>query len=284
MPRSFVTFLFDNGSLRASSTLNLRALAEQMGKRGCPVRAVSLLHSSGVDPTELGGLRAELLEVAVGEALAARPELEVRLLPFFLGPSGALTDYVPQRMRSIASKFPKASFKMAPSLCADPSAPDPELVEALVGTTLRAIEKSGFQRPRVVLVDHGTPVPMVTQVRDSLGCALAARLQGRAGDVAVASMERRPGEAYAFNEPLLETRLTTPPFDIGEVVVVLQFLSPGRHAGPEGDVAQICKAACGRSRGLRIEISDTMGAEPPMLDLLVRRWNELAISAPQAWA
>ena len=31
--------------------------------------------------------------------------------------------------------------------------------------------------------------------------------------------------------------------DEGEVVVALQFLSPGRHAGPGGDVAEICTEA-----------------------------------------
>ena len=95
-------FLFDNGSLRAASTLNLRVVAKALeAEIGAPVKAVSLLHSSGVDAAELGGVRAELLEPALQEWLAAGAEREAVVLPFFFGPSGALTEYLPERLAAV---------------------------------------------------------------------------------------------------------------------------------------------------------------------------------------
>ena len=71
-------------------------------------------------------------------------------------------------------------------------------------------------------------------------------------------MERRPGPAYAFADPLLENALrdrfdtfaaakaTAPDTEERShllVVVALLFLSPGRHAGPGGDIATILEDA-----------------------------------------
>ncbi|WP_404421668.1 sirohydrochlorin chelatase [Nibricoccus sp. IMCC34717] len=282
MPPAPVCFLFDNGSLRAASTLNLRAVAAGLRRRGYSVEAVSLLHSSGVDPAELGGVKAELLEPAVLNALARQPDAEIHLLPFFLGPSGALTDYIPMRMAAVLGKFPQAVIRMAPALCENPDAPDSELVEALLGAANRALNSSGFDRPALALVDHGSPLPAVTRVRDTLAHALRRVLGERVRAVAPASMERREGEAYAFCDPLLAHLLTTAPFDDGEVLVLLQFLSPGRHAGPGGDIAQICDEARRQRPGLRIHQSDTIGLEPSLLRLLEKRLGQVRLAPPFA--
>ncbi|HEY0943642.1 MAG TPA: cobalamin biosynthesis protein CbiX, partial [Opitutaceae bacterium] len=91
-------FLFDNGSLRAASTLSLRGVAAALSTRiDAPVRAVSLLHSSAIDPAELDGEPAELLEPALDAYFASGGRSAV-LLPLFFGPSAALTDYVPARV------------------------------------------------------------------------------------------------------------------------------------------------------------------------------------------
>jgi hypothetical protein len=88
-------------------------------------------------------------------------------------------------------------------------------------------------------------------------------------------MERREGDEYVFNEPLLATCLGTPPFDAGEVVVALQFLSPGRHAGPGGDVATICAEAEGAARlsrrELRTAMTATLADDPRIVAILARR-------------
>ena len=55
-----------------------------------------------------------------------------------------------------------------------------------------------------------------------------------------AVMERREGRDYDFNGALLADRLEGVE---GQVVLGMAFLQPGRHAGPGGDVAEICAEA-----------------------------------------
>ena len=47
------------------------------------------------------------------------------------------------------------------------------------------------------------------------------------------------GEEHAHNHPLLADQLRTEGWNQGDLVVAPLFLSPGRHAGPDGDVAEI---------------------------------------------
>ena len=57
------TLLIDNGSHRAESTLSLRRIAEALSaKLDGKVHPVSLLHSTKVDPAELGGTPAQIFE------------------------------------------------------------------------------------------------------------------------------------------------------------------------------------------------------------------------------
>lgn len=272
MPAPFVCFLFDNGSFRPDATRYLRRLAGRVEARvGATVRAVSLLHSTRIAAEELDGVPAELLEPAVDGWLRENPEGRAVLLPLFFGPSGALTDYVPERMASLRARHPGGRLVLAEPLVLADEKPA-ELVEIFADKARSAAAGRGWARPKVVLCDHGTPQRAVTAVRDRLGAMLAERLREEADMVAVASMERREGDEFAFNEPLLATRLATPPFDAGEVVVLLQFLSPGRHAGPGGDIAEICAAAEAARPGLRTEMSAPIADDPRLVEVLARRF------------
>jgi sirohydrochlorin ferrochelatase len=122
-----------------------------------------------------------------------------------------------------------------------------------------------------VLTDHGSPQPAVAEVRNHLGDQLRALLGDEIEALVAASMERREGNAYAFNEPLLATVLRTPPFNAGKVVVALQFLSPGRHAGPGGDIAEICDAAEAENPGLHTRMTQPIAADMRLADLLAER-------------
>jgi sirohydrochlorin ferrochelatase len=153
-----------------------------------------------------------------------------------------------------------------------------ELVAVLADRARRAAKSKGWTKPKVVLCDHGTPLATVTAVRNRLGALLTEALRGHASEVDVASMERREGDEFAFNEPLLATRLRTPPFNVGEVVVLLQFLSPGRHAGPGGDVAEICEAAEAEMPGLSTVMSDPIADDPRLVDVLARRAHAARIT------
>jgi sirohydrochlorin ferrochelatase len=271
MDENFGCFLFDNGSFRADSTRALRRLAGRLaGRLGHPVRAVSLLHSTRVPASELDGEPARLLEPALDAWFTERPRGRALLSPLFFGPSGALTEYVPERLASLRARHPGGRAELAEALVV----PDEEPVElvAILADRVRAtMAGRGWTRPRVVLCDHGTPQRAVTEVRDRLARALTEALGGEVAALAAASMERREGDEFAFNEPLLATRLTTSPFDAGEVVVALQFLSPGRHAGPGGDVAAICAAAEAARPGLRTAMTEPIADDPRLVEVLARR-------------
>ncbi len=268
-------FLFDNGSLRAEATLSLRKAARALAKElGRPVQAVSLLHSSGVAAEALDGEPARLLEPALVDFFKARPTGEAWLAPLFFGPSAALTDYVPERVRAIKAKFPQAVVRLAPPLV-NVAARDDRRVALLLADQVRATMRArGWNQPKVVLVDHGSPQPAVTNVRNHLAAQVRDILGEEIAALIAASMERRAGEAYVFNEPLLETALRTPPFDAGEVIVALQFLSPGRHAGPEGDVAQICAAVRAEHAGLTTAMTETLAGDPRLAALLAERLGQ----------
>lgn len=264
-------FLFDNGSLRAESTLSLRRVAARLGERtGLAVQAVSLLHSSNVPADALGGEPARLLEPALTAFFEVNPQGEATLVPLFFGPSAALTEYVPARVRSVRTRFPGARVRMAPWLV-DMASADRRLAEMLADQVRAAARSRGWARPQVVLVDHGSPQPAVAEVRNHLGSQLRAVLGDEIEGLSVASMERREGEAYAFNEPLLATALRAPEFTGGEVVVALQFLSPGRHAGPGGDIAEICLAAETENRALQTQMTDPLAADDRLIETLAER-------------
>jgi sirohydrochlorin ferrochelatase len=123
---------------------------------------------------------------------------------------------------------------------------------------------------RVIVVDHGSPIPQVTAVRSWLAAALRARLPD---DVTVeeAVMERREGAAYDFNGDLLAERLGGL---TGRVALAMVFVSPGRHAGPGGDIAEICATAEQANSGLTVTPSRLIGEHPGLVDLLAVRLEE----------
>jgi sirohydrochlorin ferrochelatase len=282
MPLPPLVFLVDNGSLRPAATFSLRRVAGALsGRLEIPVRPVSLLHSSGIAVGELDGQPAELLEPTLSRALRAGAR-SIVILPLFFGPSAALTEYIPERVGALLRDFPGAEIRLAHPLVRldGPGLLDLRLARALAARVEACWQERGWSRTQVVLVDHGTPQPAVGAVRAHLGRQLAELLADSAAGVHVASMERRAGDAYAFNEPLLEDRLRLLPCDQGRVVVAQQFLSPGRHAGPGGDLAAICAAAEVASRGLETALTEPLGDHPLVIDVLADRFQEAAFQTP----
>jgi sirohydrochlorin ferrochelatase len=261
-----LTILMDNGSLEPAATLGLRALAATLAARiGAPVHAISLLHSSAVAAEKLGGKPAEILEPALEQRLAAG-QADFVVVPLFFGPSGALTDYLPKRLAHLRTKFPALAVRVAAPLF---DTDDPRLARILADQ-VRAVASPAR---RVVLVDHGSPARAVAEVRNELSCQLAGQL-GPEYTVAPASMERREGAAYDFCEPLLERLLRSPGWDAGDVTIAMQFLLPGRHAGPGGDVAEICRAAEAASGGaLHTRMTGLVAEHPLLVDILADRWR-----------
>jgi sirohydrochlorin ferrochelatase len=267
MPAGPLTLLVDNGSLEPAATLALRKLAARLCARlGQKVEPVSLLHSSAIDPKLLAGTPAKLLVPAMERRLAAnRPEFTI--IPLFFGPSRALTEYIPEQVARLREKFPQLKVALAPQLFATG---DDRLAKILADHVTAQL---GPEPARVALVDHGSPVAAVAAVRDELARQLAEKLGARAVDVAPCSMERRPEPEYDFCKPLLADLLASPPWNTGRVIVALQFLSAGRHAGPDGDVAKICRAAEAAHATLKTQPTALVGAHPLLVEILADRWR-----------
>ncbi|MDD2764200.1 MAG: CbiX/SirB N-terminal domain-containing protein [Opitutaceae bacterium] len=266
--------LFDNGSLRPEATLQLRLIAIQLqAATGASVRPVSLLHSSAIAPAELGGVPAQILEPALRALLAAGAS-RIVLLPLFFGPSAALTEYVPQRLELLRREHPAACVQLGRGLVDVEDETDTRIAAILADHVRAVIRRAGLARPNTVLVDHGSPRREVVAVRDFLGRQLFRLLAQEVGRLAVASMERRPEPEYDFCGPRLATLLGQPGFSRGNVVVARQFFSPGRHAGPEGDVAGICAAAERAQPGLKCHLTDLIGGDPRLIAVLADRYAE----------
>ncbi len=271
-----VTFLMDNGSLEPEATRRLRVMAAALGREiGHPVAPVSLLHASAVSAAELDGTPAEILEPAL-ERRAREGARDVVVVPLFFGPSRALTDYLPSRAAALRERWPGLAVRLAPPLVA---AGDRRVARLLADHAAAAARRIGAER--VVLVDHGSPVPAVTAVRDLLVGQLAEEL-GPGFRVAGACMERRPGAEYDFNGPLLADLLATEPWRHRPIVVALQFLLPGRHAGPEGDVAAIVRAAGAAAPELNAVLTPVLGEHPGLVPILADRWREGRAAPPLA--
>src|ERR1700710_2332653 len=133
MPQPPLTLLVDNGSLQPAATFALRELASQLGERlKQRVEAVSLLHSSGIDPQLLGGNPAEILFPALERRLEGGQN-EFIVVPLFFGPSQALTVYVPDNLGRLRAKFPKLRVTVAPHL----HAPDDTRLARIIADQVR---------------------------------------------------------------------------------------------------------------------------------------------------
>ena len=248
--------LVDNGSYEPAATLALRGLAQEVGKLiGQPVHPVSTMHSTKIDPALLGGVPAVIFEGAVAQAKADGID-ELVVLPLFIGPSRAITEYLP-KVFADAQPGPMKLSMREPLF-------GPELQSMLVDN----LKSTGWTKGSgtVLLCDHGSPIPEVTRCRNFFAVSLRNQLGLKDNELIACSMERREGAEYDFNEPLLEDALKQAK---GEAVILMLFLLPGRHAGAEGDVATIAKEHA--PAGLQWKLSPLLGTHPTLPALLFRR-------------
>ncbi len=249
--------LVDNGSYEPAATLALRGLAQEVSKLiGQPVLPVSTMHSTKIDPALLGGQPAVIFEGTVQQAkLDGIDELVV--LPLFIGPSRAITEYLPKVFADAQPGKMKLSIR-------EPLF-GPELISMLIDNLKSTgwIKGSGT----VYLCDHGSPIPEVTRCRNFFASAIRTELGLKDDELIACSMERRDGPEYDFNKPLLEDALQQAK---GEAVILMLFLLPGRHAGADGDVATIAKEHA--PEGLRWKLSPLLGTHPALASLLQKRY------------
>jgi sirohydrochlorin ferrochelatase len=249
-------FLVDNGSYEPTATLALRGLAEEVGKLiGKEVHPVSTMHSTKIDPALLGGVPAVIFEQAVQQAKLEGID-EIVVLPLFIGPSRAITEYLPKVFADAKPGAMKLSIR-------EPLF-GPELQSMLVDN----LKSTGWTKGSgtVYLCDHGSPIPEVTACRNALAASLCEELGLKPEELIACSMERREESEYDFNEPLLEHALQDAK---GDSVILMLFLLPGRHAGPDGDVATIAKEHA--PAGLRWKLSPLLGTHYSLPSLIEAR-------------
>ena len=248
--------LVDNGSLQPAATLQLRLLSAEVGRLlNQTVYPVSVLHSHKIDPALLDGQPAVIFEQAVRQAKADGIS-ELIVLPLFIGPSLAITEYLPKVFAEANAGKMKLSIR-------EPLF-GPELISMLIDN----LKSAGWSKGSgtVYLCDHGSPIREVTRCRDFFALSLRNQLGLNEDELIACSMERRDGPEYDFNKPLLEDALQQAK---GEAVVLMLFLLPGRHAGSDGDVATIAKEHA--PDGLRWKLSPLLGTHPALPALLVQR-------------
>lgn len=266
--------LIDNGSLVPASTQALREVAAELAMRtGCKIAPVSLQHSDRVSAEQLDGEAAEVLSTWLRREVVGG-ETDFVVLPFFLGPSRAILEYLPAVAAGVREEWPGLRLRVAAPLYQPGDDRLAQILSVLVRDELTPSFLRG-ERARVALVDHGSPLVAVTAVRDALAVQLSGTLGATVAAVAPCSMERRPGADYAFNEPLLADLLARERWSAGPVIVAQLFLGPGRHAGPDGDIARICADALKAAPNLRIVRTAPLGSHPMLLDVLTDRLQQV---------
>lgn len=260
-------FLVDNGSLRPDATFALRDLANRLSRQaGRLIEPVSLLHSHKIDAEKLEGQPATIVKRRMRELMKSG-QRDFIILPLFLGPSLAITDYLPSIVEELRQAEPDLRVTIAePIAGADVADPDDRLSEILADFVGEFVHDDSDSR--VALIDHGTPIQPVNTLRNAVAKQLGERLGRR---VQPCSMERREGPDYAFNEPLLENLAGLENYSGSHLVLAMFFLLPGRHAGAGGDVAEIADGLIQSGAFQSIRTCPLLGEHPRLLDILSDR-------------
>ncbi len=273
----------DNGSYRPEATFSLRSLAKRLGEQvNQTIEPVSLLHSTKISADKLEGRPAEIFEPFIKKK---RKEgfNKFHVTPMFFGPSAAILEYMPQRVTSLQEKWPELEVLIAPCVVDIEDKNDTRMAQILVDQIKATKVEQGYQAPAIALVDHGAPRIKVTEVRNHLGEQVRQLLsKDEFPEVTACSMERREGDDYAFNEPLLENLIGTEGYR-DEVIVSMLFASPGRHAGPGGDVFKICEEAAETHQDLKWKMTDLVAGHEGIIEILAERFQQGIESAPVAW-
>ena len=261
--------LIDNGSLEPAAQRNLRAVAAALTARvGQKVHAVSWKHSDRIRLAVLDHEPAWTLAPWVRTHVAAG-EREFLFVPFFISAQGAIGS----ALRSDLDRLRTAlgfEFRFAEGLAARGTIP--RIVAARVRDTMMG---RGLHRPSVIVVDHGGPSAESATLRNALAAQIRAELASEIGPLVAASME---GADHIHNRPLLADQLHAPGFDQGDVVIAPLFLGPGRHAGPQGDLTRIARAAA--APGARVHFTELVGTHPAAVDALADAVRAALTSLP----
>lgn len=265
-----VILLSDNGSIRVNAALQLRELAiELSNKTGHKINPVSLQHADRIAETELNGIPAQTFTNFIKKKLI-QDERHFILLPLFFGNSKALTQFIPDEANLLKQEY--GDFKLDIGEVIYPIPQGEKLLSKIILEHIH-ITANNKKLPlnNVVLVDHGSPNPRVTEVRKHLANAVQNDLPANC-HLEQAVMERREGKEYDFNGDLLKDWLITKASSSeNSAIIVLMFFLPGRHAGSGGDIEEICASVTNNYPQFKISISPLITNHPDFLNILQNR-------------
>jgi sirohydrochlorin ferrochelatase len=258
-----IVALIDNGSLEPAAHLNLRAVAASLSTRtGVNVRAVSWKHSDRITESALNGTPAWALEPFI-RAMFALGQREFVFVPFFISPQGAIGSALRAQLEKLQRTVGEFEFQFAEGLA------DRGILPRIVADRIRSvIHEHRIAQPRIIVVDHGGPSALSAAVRDQLVANVRALMSKEVTTIVAASME-------GAHPPLLAAVLRQPEFSSQGLIIAPLFLSPGRHAGPDGDVARITREANPRAR-----LASLVGTHPLAIEALAESLKQILSQLP----
>jgi len=267
-----IILLCDNGSSKPQATLQLRNLAAQLSQKvDKSIYPVSLQHANKISADELDNTPAMTFTPFL-QAMLERGENEFIVLPLFFGHSKAISKFIPDEVEKLKSNNNDLSVTVA-----DVIYPLPDGEQQLTHILAEHINQNYFEdidgTQKAVLVDHGSPSPKVTEVRQHIAQNIIPMLEQNIS-LEQAVMERREGADYDFNGDLLENWLTQQA-EKGEtaVIIALMFFLPGRHAGVNGDIDMIIYSVLKKYPDLKIRMTPLICDHPDFLNILEERLN-----------
>lgn len=264
-----ICLLIDNGSLRPEAILSLRRVAQKLShETSFKVIPLGLLHSNKVDPSLLEGISGETIGTFLSDE-HTKIQNELIVLPFFFGPSRGITEWLIEKLEEWKSGHPTRTYRVLDPLY---KGNELQLAQALQDEIENTSNPQSPGKYKVALVDHGTPVQEVNQVRETVGDKLKDLLSEQVIGFSTCSMERREGDEYSFNDPLLENLLIRwAEGGANQVIVALFFLLSGRHAGKEGDLAEICAKVKEQFPAITILLTNPLGEHEIIFKILCER-------------
>ncbi|KAJ0410548.1 hypothetical protein ATCC90586_006572 [Pythium insidiosum] len=287
--------LVNIGSLKPEPYLDLRQVAFRLSRAlRLPVVPCSFRFSNRVDASLLHNLPAKTLETVLTESLTApRSEADaddthrVVILPLFFGNSSTLTEFLPKVLRkswdAADSRARRLEARVGRCLVDLENPRDDRIARILLEKVkLVVAQASAPQDITVLVLEHGTPNREVHDATALVTSQLREILRSTPGVQRIehACMERRDGEEYDFNDPLLEKAIDHYGIKSGTVIVSLLFFSQGRHAGERGDIDVIVDDLKTRYPHLEFQITEPLGAHAGLSEILQDRYREACKAAP----
>jgi len=241
-----IVALIDNGSLEAGAHRKLRLLAAELSRRtGVEVQAVSWKHSDRAAVAELGGVPGEVLATFVHRHVAAGHR-DFRFVPFFISSQGAIGTALRRDLEELSRQAGGLKFDFTRGLA------EAGVLPAILADRVRATEvDANLRGAPVIVVDHGGPSAESARLRDAIAAEVSRLLRRPV----------RPGSMEGAHPPLLADLLAEPEFAGRDVVVAQLFLAPGRHAGPGGDIEEICRSSAARCHRTALAGDHPLAAE-----------------------